>query len=326
MLAMALRFEKTEARDSTYAILGLIDQDEDLEGVEAALLEVDYTKSLPDVLRDATRYALCELNDLMALRDIDHQVDMLADSQAFPTWTVRADVLHKRHNALSLPSFYHPSKGLEAPSSLSNVSFDKNVLLLQGIVVDQVVQTASVCCYDTLEDDEEYHQWLVLVKDLVMCHRNIAMQEDIDLAIASTLAGGQAKSGKKAQPDDLQMLAEYIKGLAIREDGIVSDGVSIRSPFDEEKAGAMRRSVNLTWCMDRRFFVTAAGYMGLGPRCMQPEDTVVILRGGYTPFILRKKDDCYWLIGPAYVHGIMYGEAVQMDRDRGGSEVVFHVR
>jgi hypothetical protein len=59
---------------------------------------------------------------------------------------------------------------------------------------------------------------------------------------------------------------------------------------------------------------------------MQPEDVVVVLRGGFSPFILRKKADSYWLIGEAYMHGMMYGEAVQMDRSRGGSEVVFHVR
>jgi hypothetical protein len=59
---------------------------------------------------------------------------------------------------------------------------------------------------------------------------------------------------------------------------------------------------------------------------MQPEDIVVVLRGGLSPFILRKKVDGYQLIGQAYVHGIMYGEAVELDRSRGGSEVVFHVR
>ena len=55
MLSMAQRFEKTEASDSVYAILGLIDQDKTLGGDEAALLEVNHMKSLPDVLRDATR-------------------------------------------------------------------------------------------------------------------------------------------------------------------------------------------------------------------------------------------------------------------------------
>lgn len=329
MLDLAQRFEQTEASDSVYAILGLIDHDKALRSDEAALLEVNYTKSPPDVLRDATRYALCETNTLRALNFINRQVDMLADSQTFPTWTVRADAQNQPQDANWLPTHYracHACEGLEAPSLLSDVSFDKNVLLLQGIVVDQVVQTTVVCRDDILADHEAYHQWLGSIKNMIIPHFDIAMQENIDLAIASTLVAGKAKSGEEARPDDLNLLAEYIKSLAIREDGIVSDGVSIRSHVNEERIEAMLETVHVYWCRDRRFFVTAAGYMGLGPRCMQPEDTVVILRGGRTPFILRKKADGYWLIGVAHVHGIMYGEAVELDKRRGGSEMVFHVR
>jgi hypothetical protein len=326
ILDTAPRFEKTEAKDSIYAILGLVNQDKTLEGDEAALLEVDYTKSIPDVLRDATRYALSERNDLVILRRIHHPVDMLADSQTFPTWTFRADLLRQPQDAYPLPELYYPDEGLEAPSMLRDVSFDKNVLLLQGIVVDQVVKTNIICDGGTWQDDEKYYQWLVSVKDLVMCHRNIAMQEDIDLAIASTLTAGQAKSRKEAQPDDLQVLVEYIESLAIRKDDIKSDGVSIRPHFNKEQIRVAFGSANDYLCQDRRFFVTTAGRTGLGPRCMQPEDVVVVLRGGFSPFILRKKADSYWLIGEAYVHGIMYGEAVQLDRSRGGSSMVFHVR
>jgi hypothetical protein len=155
---------------------------------------------------------------------------------------------------------------------------------------------------------------------------NIAMQEKVDLAIASTVVIGKTRSGTEAQPDDLQVLVEYIKGLAIREDGIISDGVSVRPTVDHKKIVAVLKTVDVWMCKDRRFFITAAGFMGLGPRCMKPEDIVVVVRGSDLPFILRKKVDGYWLIGPAYVHGMMYGEAVQMHRSRGESEVVFHVR
>ena len=326
ILGTARRFEKTEARDSIYAILGLIDQDRALSGDEAALLTVDYTRPLPDVLRDATRYALCEHNNLQALSRNNHQVDMSADSQNFPTWTVRADLLRQSQDAPSFSFFHYTDEGLEAPSLLSDISFGKNTLLLQGIAVDQVVQTSSVCDESFWEEDEGYHQWLVSVKDMIIHHPDIAMQENVDLAIASTLVAGHARSGGAAQPDDLKFLAEYIKGLAVREDGVDADGVSIRPHFDEEDMHTVRLSHSVYYSANRRFFVTAAGRTGIGPRCMQPEDIVVVLRGGHLPIILRKKADGYWLIGEAYVHGIMHGEAVQMHKSRGGSEVVFHVR
>jgi hypothetical protein len=123
---------------------------------------------------------------------------MLADSQTFPTWTARADLQHLPQDAYWLPNHYRANEGLEAPSLLSDVSFDKNVLLLQGIVVDQVVQTTVVCHNNIYYDDEVYDQWLGSVKDMTIDHRSITMQENIDLAIASTIVAGNAKTGEEA--------------------------------------------------------------------------------------------------------------------------------
>lgn len=105
----------------------------------------------------------------------------------------------------------------------------------------------------------------------------------------------------------------------------------------------------------RRFFVTQAGYVGVGPRNMSIGDNVFVLNGSQVPFILRRahrsvacvgdkiktlisatasqptylpagKDakapeyqqvchevhkNCYYLIGDAYVHGIMNGQDIQ---------------
>ncbi|PVH96255.1 hypothetical protein DM02DRAFT_617342 [Periconia macrospinosa] len=72
--------------------------------------------------------------------------------------------------------------------------------------------------------------------------------------------------------------------------------------------------------MNRRFFVTEKGYFGLGPPDIQEADSVCILLGGSTPYILRPRHAHslgarslgagYDFVGDAYVHGIMQGEAV----------------
>jgi hypothetical protein len=79
----------------------------------------------------------------------------------------------------------------------------------------------------------------------------------------------------------------------------------------------------------RRFFISKNGYMGLAPSRAEVGDSVCILFGGQTPFILRKfpgvsagsgalkaiqevfggDGNLYLLIGESYVHGIMDGEA-----------------
>lgn len=59
----------------------------------------------------------------------------------------------------------------------------------------------------------------------------------------------------------------------------------------------------------RRKFITAKGYVGLGPFAMQREDFVCIFQGVEVPFVIRKQKSChYTLIGDAYVSGIMHGE------------------
>jgi hypothetical protein len=71
-------------------------------------------------------------------------------------------------------------------------------------------------------------------------------------------------------------------------------------------------------CHRRRFFATSRGQIGFGPTHTQPRDLICVFYGGETPYILRKDPaaDTFELIGEAYVHGLMYGEAFEM-RDQG---------
>ncbi|KAJ4406457.1 hypothetical protein N0V82_010127 [Gnomoniopsis sp. IMI 355080] len=64
----------------------------------------------------------------------------------------------------------------------------------------------------------------------------------------------------------------------------------------------------------RCLFRTKAGRLGLGPQSVKPGDTIHLLAGARTPYILRRRDgvdkmiDSFRFLGEAYVHGIMYGE------------------
>jgi hypothetical protein len=70
---------------------------------------------------------------------------------------------------------------------------------------------------------------------------------------------------------------------------------------------------------NQAFFVTVKGYIGVGPPDARSGDQVWILCGGQVPFVLRETQQestafdgaCERsLVGDAYVHGIMDGEAV----------------
>ncbi|KAH6866350.1 heterokaryon incompatibility protein-domain-containing protein [Alternaria rosae] len=319
-------FEKTEPKDSIFAILGLLDKNTSLESSQVALLEVDYVKSLSGVLRDATRYSLCQKGDLRAFNFINHRFDVLTDCQSFPTWAIRADLQQEVSDAVELPYHFDAGDGLEAPSLLDDVSLGEEVVLLQGIVVDEVYQTTASCLRSTWENKEEFNEWLISVRDTVLRHCNVASQEELFLATAFALVAGATWGGRRAQSSDLQVLLDYFKSSTSNENDAALDGIRITKGLNSGKMKLIYENSATYLCSDRRFFVTESGRVGIGPRCMQPGDIVVVLRGGNKPFILRKKVDGYWLLGQAYVHGIMDGEAVQIHKARGGSEEVFHIR
>ncbi|KAF2245508.1 HET-domain-containing protein [Trematosphaeria pertusa] len=60
---------------------------------------------------------------------------------------------------------------------------------------------------------------------------------------------------------------------------------------------------------NRRLSTTALGRLALVPGLTQPRDRVVVARGGDLPLILRLHGRFWELVGEAYVHGIMRGEA-----------------
>lgn len=66
----------------------------------------------------------------------------------------------------------------------------------------------------------------------------------------------------------------------------------------------------------RRFFATRGGRIGLGPIDTKAGDTVAVAFYCPTPYVLRRRgggDGGRWgLVGEAYVHGIMYGEALSL--------------
>lgn len=62
-----------------------------------------------------------------------------------------------------------------------------------------------------------------------------------------------------------------------------------------------------------RPFRTEQGYLGLGTQCLRKDDSVWIVPGCRVPLVLRRVAGSarYRLVGGAYVHGFMNGEALQ---------------
>jgi len=66
----------------------------------------------------------------------------------------------------------------------------------------------------------------------------------------------------------------------------------------------------------RRFFITEAGFVGVTCRGVEEGDKIVLFLGGASPFIIRECQSvpaAFNLVGTAYVHGIMDGEAMRLE-------------
>ena len=80
---------------------------------------------------------------------------------------------------------------------------------------------------------------------------------------------------------------------------------------EEQKAAPFTREAATVFTA-RRIFRTRDNLIGIGPRSIQTGDEIFILPGSNVPFIMRKREDgTHKLVGEAYVHGIMHGEALE---------------
>lgn len=74
--------------------------------------------------------------------------------------------------------------------------------------------------------------------------------------------------------------------------------------------GGLNLDKFLVPCDKRRFFITSRGFLGLAPPEAQVGDIVCVFLGARVPYILRKDEDFFKLVGECYVQLIMLGEAV----------------
>ncbi|RGP76299.1 hypothetical protein FLONG3_5345 [Fusarium longipes] len=71
---------------------------------------------------------------------------------------------------------------------------------------------------------------------------------------------------------------------------------------------------DIQWAFDHKIAITSSGYLCLVPWATESGDRIALLQGGRTPYVFRKAEKKWNIIGDCYVHGIMSGEAWSDDR------------
>ena len=147
------------------------------------------------------------------------------------------------------------------------------------------------------------------------------------MVYATTLCWDEAPNGPAAVISDYQKWRTMIKGpkqlSLLKKLGIhrlnriwkVSMGLAgtftgFKNVDDRRFATATERTL---W---RRLARLEKGYLGVVPKETRPGDAIALFKGGEMPLVIRARG-CEWeLIGPAYIHGIMYGEGWDESKSR----------
>ncbi|RSM07899.1 hypothetical protein CDV31_008391 [Fusarium ambrosium] len=117
--------------------------------------------------------------------------------------------------------------------------------------------------------------------------------------------------------DTIESLNASMREARPKRKGHVALGDSVQNTDEEQLNGFFTDARELGELMEifngvRRVFRTQQNYLGNGPGAARPGDQVWVLAGGRVPFVLRPQEEKgkFELVGDAYVHGIMHGEAV----------------
>ncbi|KAH8594437.1 heterokaryon incompatibility protein-domain-containing protein [Bisporella sp. PMI_857] len=284
--------------------------------------------AMQDMLRKA------KLPDLLRLFKDANSIDLIERQLLpWPSWIPDWTIPHPKTFQPGIlylllsgpkPAFYQAAGTTEPLCTFSEDDFR---LVARGGLVDRVDHVSPHYRENENPSDKEIYKiaeldWQ-LYCTLVDSTNPYGGDEEARLkAFRGTQILGRDVSGKEEDFSDgtfHDMFWKYIGVTALRED---PEAVPLGDPrFNygtSESAnnfGGRARVDQATSYMryDCRFFITQQGYIGRGPPSLQQGDQVCVLFGGRVPFILRKDKEVeeFQLVGEAYVHGIMKGEAMQ---------------
>ncbi|KAK5703149.1 putative aminophospholipid-translocase [Elasticomyces elasticus] len=134
--------------------------------------------------------------------------------------------------------------------------------------------------------------------------RSAEQWDNLSLTLAAGLSNyGSAETNLGRHRADFRAFWKVVVGVS-------SESGSPVAAQNSGDADAFWFNVSLS-CKGRSFFTTSKGYCGLGPSISQRGDLCYIFKSARVPYVVRStRKDEMTLLGEAYIHGFMNGEAV----------------
>ncbi|KAK4226288.1 HET-domain-containing protein [Podospora fimiseda] len=316
ILHLGRRFSATDLRDYVFAFLG---HPSALDSVTGKLLICpDYKKPLLEVYYDAACALVKETTDLgFFLSCVDRDQETLDSS--FPSW------VPQWHLAKNVAAIGYPAHWFFAGGKQKNAKFsisEGRRLTIRGIVLDTITWLGPAT---TMED---------YVIDYPSEKRNsgdvMPVVDTIWRELTAQEGGFTSRYGPENKTD--AFFTTLVADRMRLEDADEETANQYRRSFRAYCAKSGCRSIDpgypevvpqaeawlferdVAWAANnRRFFGTKTGWYGLGHKLAREGDVCCVFEGVRVPAVLRPVGGGFYkLIGEAYVHGVMRGEAIDM--------------
>jgi hypothetical protein len=272
-------------------------------------VDIDYEAPLEKVYTSLAKNWIRHYDSLDILQVMDGRGSRYNLPSWVPTWSGNSSGLLSRNED------YSASAGQRAQAI---VSFDDLALHGHGITFDDISGVSNRYWGEIRDGENSFvsysrgaREWAAMAKALETYPGGRSIQE----AWAMTVTGNWAGQTYGISIKD----ALSVVHLCMASDNVEEDRFRKAISWSEDQF--FTRMIEV--CYNARFFVTKKGYMGVGPKCLEKGDSVFILRGLNSPLILRKVEEEGQrgagsktesrVVGVAYVHGIMMGEAYDED-------------
>ncbi|KAJ5065955.1 heterokaryon incompatibility protein-domain-containing protein [Bipolaris maydis] len=295
-----------DPRDRIYGLLGLVDR-KDRAGVEP-----DYSLSIQEVYIQAMEtilaHADCDLKCFTGsgFNSKRHQLPSWVRDFSTPLDSITTNFEMSRHYLYRL---YDAALGTD--SDLKVLS--QSMLVGTGILVDEIIQVSM-----TLQTRDWQPVWKVFDQ-----WQNVMTSSWSDYRYMSR---SDERRFWRAMMGDAVVTADGAwNRLSERtNDGFEDWWTCIDKSFKAKVEPPITAQMHLLQSniYGRAFFLTKKGYIGLGLPSTLPGDLVWVLRGGKTPFVLRRAMQrvggqdirditqlSFYLIGDCYLQDFMDGEA-----------------
>lgn len=299
--------EAKDPRDKLFALVSIAKDD------PAAVIP-DYTKSVREISVTAIRNAITRHKNLDSLC-LGYRLKT-QETMDLPSWAPDLTGSTELCRIIVHDEFLASAKTLASDIDCNRTAANVLELNLSGIWLDTVAivyePISSTWGWKELQD--RFRRWEKMVTD------TYCTGEPGFLAFTKTLMLDTGIDYDRASESEIIQFNKLLQRLASSEGGLCTSKGNCASLSANLQDNSFLRSFNCRFTC--RFCITMKGFLVMAPTSTQMDDTVCVLYGSKMPHILRPVSDTkdkYEFIGPSYVHGFMYGEALDW-RDQGRLE------